>query len=465
MTSGDVSATARPGRTGRRFRAPMRLRTTIAFGIIAFGVSALVALVCFLVTRETLVRQRQEGAERQMFLNARAARSELRTEGALPLDALSRVQTSPDGVALLRIDGRWFASSVGFSGADVPADLMAVAARGSAGHQTVVRNGEPVVVVATPVVDIDAVYVELVPMSDVAGTLRRLRQSLALAVVGAASLGALAGWAASGRLLRPVRRMADAANAIGAGELDQRLEADGDADLEPLVDSFNLMVSELHDRIEREARFASDVSHELRSPLATMAAALSVTRRRVKDEAGLEALGMLEGEVERFNELVTDLLEISRAEAGVAEVNLEMVDPVDFTRRLLESTGRADLPLDADCDPDLRVALDKRRIGQVLTNLLANADNYAGGPTRVTVSDPPGEVRITVDDAGPGIPDHQRSYVFERFARGDDVDAPGTGLGLALVHEHVRLHGGAVNLDDAPGGGARFTIRLPRGEL
>ena len=81
------------------------------------------------------------------------------------------------------------------------------------------------------------------------------------------------------------------------------------------------------------------------------------------------------------------------------------------------------------------------------------------------MSDPPGEVRITVDDAGPGIPDHQRSYVFERFARGDDVDAPGTGLGLALVHEHVRLHGGAVNLDDAPGGGARFTIRLPRGEL
>jgi len=202
----------------------------------------------------------------------------------------------------------------------------------------------------------------------------------------------------------------------------------------------------------------------MRSPLATMAAALSVTRRRVNDRAGLDALDVLEGEVDRFSELVADLLEISRAEAGVAEVHVEVVDPVVFAERVLTSTDHGQVRLEVECAPDVRVALDKRRIGQALTNLLENADNYAGGATVVRVGDTPDEVLISVEDAGPGIPDHQRSYVFERFARGDTVDAPGTGLGLALVQEHVRLHGGTVSVGDAPGGGACFTIRLPRAE-
>jgi signal transduction histidine kinase len=440
----------------------MRLRTMAAFGVIAFGVSTLVALVCFLVTRGTLVSQREDAAERQAFLNARAVRTALRTDDPAPLDALARVQTSPDGAALLQIDGQWFGSVVGVSGDDAPPDLLTEAAAGSAARQRVDRNGEPTVAVATPISEADAVYVELVPMGDVAGTLSRLRQALALAVVAATALGVLAGRAASGRLLRPVRRMAAAANAIRGGALDRRLAADGDADLEPLVDSFNDMVEELQARIDREARFASDVSHEMRSPLATMAAALSVTRRRVSDQAGLEALDMLEGEVDRFSELVADLLEISRAEAGVAEVHLEVVDPVVFAERVLASTDRGQVAVDAAGSTGAQVALDKRRIGQALTNLLDNADNYAGGAIVVRVSDTPDEVLIAVEDAGPGIPDHQRSYVFERFARGDTADAPGTGLGLALVQEHVRLHGGSVVVDDAPGGGACFTIRLPR---
>ncbi|MGB3056360.1 MAG: HAMP domain-containing sensor histidine kinase [Acidimicrobiales bacterium] len=462
MTASDTPAAPPAVRPRGRYRAPMRLRTTVAFGIIAFAVSTVVALVCFLVTRETLVVQREDGAERQAFLNARAVRAELRTQQAAPLDALARVQASPDGAALLRIDGRWFASAVGYSGEDAPDSLLAVVDAGSAGRQRVIRDGEPVEVVATPIVDVDAVYVELVPMGEVAGTLRRLRSALTMAVVGAASLGALAGWAVSGRVLRPVRRMADAANEIRQGATTKRLEADGDADLEPLVLSFNEMVEDLHLRIDREARFASDVSHELRSPLATMAAALSITRRRVTDDAGLEALSMLEGEVDRFSELVADLLEISRAEAGVAEVHLESVDPVTFVKRLLDSTDRSHIPIESQCSPGLTVSLDKRRMGQVLTNLLVNADNYAGGATKVEIGETDDEVWIAVEDSGPGIPDHQRSYVFERFARGDGAEAPGTGLGLALVNEHMRLHGGTVDLGDAPSGGACFTLRLPK---
>ncbi len=459
---GQISPPEPPTPRRARWRAPLRLRTTFAFGAIALAVASLVALVCFVITRTTLITQREDAAERQAFLNARAVRSALRVDGTTPLDALSRVQTSSGGAGLLKVDGKWFTSVVGAGAADVPEALLDSVTDGSAARQRIDRSGVPTVAVGTPVVEAGAVYVELVPMDDVADTLGLLRRSLSLAAVAAAALGALGGWASSGRLLRPVRRMASAANSIREGALDRRLEADGDPDLEPLVTSFNEMVGELHTRIEREARFASDVSHEMRSPLATMTAALSITRRRVNDPAGLEALGMLEGEVERFSELVTDLLEISRAEAGVAEVHLETVEVVSFVQKLLDSTDHGGVKLDARCPADCRMSVDKRRIGQVLTNLLVNADNYAGGATVVRISDSASEVVIEVEDDGPGIPDHQRSYVFERFARGDNPEAPGTGLGLALVQEHVRLHGGTVEVRDGVTGGACFVVCLPR---
>jgi signal transduction histidine kinase len=107
--------------------------------------------------------------------------------------------------------------------------------------------------------------------------------------------------------------------------------------------------------------------------------------------------------------------------------------------------------------------LDRRRIGQVLTNLLENADAYGGGAVLVLVSGTADTLLFAVDDGGPGIPEDERTYVFERFARGNaSGDAPGTGLGLALVVEHLRLHQGAVWVEDAPGGGARFVVAVPR---
>lgn len=456
---GGVTAIERPA-----YRPPMRVRTAVAFGAIALGVSSLIAVVCFVVTRNTLLAERETAAERQAFLNARAVRTALRLEDPSPADAMSRVQASPDGAALLRVDGEWYATAVGADRDDVPRSLLAAADAGSAARQLVRWSGTPTVAVATPIVESDAVYVEFVPLTDVEATLARLRGALIVAASITTVLGVVAGRLASGRLLRPVRRMASAANEIREGALDQRLEADGDADLEPLVDSFNSMVEGLQTRIEREARFASDVSHELRSPLATMAAALSVTRRRVSDPAGLQALDALESEVGRFSTLVSDLLEISRAEAGVADLHLEAVDPVEFARQVLASPDRPrrEVDLVAECPADTVVLLDKRRMAQSLTNLLVNADNYAGGPTAVHVRASTDAVTFDVDDAGPGIPADERTYVFERFARGTTAEGAGTGLGLALVNEHVRLHGGTVALSEAPGGGARFSIRLPR---
>ncbi|MCB1030595.1 MAG: HAMP domain-containing histidine kinase, partial [Acidimicrobiales bacterium] len=303
---------------------------------------------------------------------------------------------------------------------------------------------------------------ELVPMDEVSESLNRLRRALTIATLATMAAGVAAGWWVSGRILRPVRRTAEAANLISQGALDRRLESDGDADLDPLVQSFNQMVDGLQLRIEREARFASDVSHELRTPLAAMLAALSIARRRVTEPAGIEALSMLQGEVDRFSDLITDLLEISRVEAGVAELNVEEVSPRRLMTGVLESLDHQDIPVTIDSNTPAMVSLDSRRITQVLTNLIQNADHYAGGATHIYLSGSEEMLEIVIDDDGPGIALEDRVHLFERFIRGKDVSVAGTGLGLALVKEHVRLHGGSVEVDDAPGGGARFLIHLPR---
>jgi signal transduction histidine kinase len=212
-------------------------------------------------------------------------------------------------------------------------------------------------------------------------------------------------------------------------------------------------------------RFTSDVNHELRAPVAAMFSTLSVARRHQDDpKAAARAIDELEGRVRDLYKLVEDLLEISRAEAGVAQLQVEAVDLVGLTAALLERLRKSDVPLEVAEGVPATIRADKRRVGQMLQNLLDNADHYAGGATRVEISSRKHTVRIAVEDHGPGVAAHQRSFIFERFARGDaaiDRAAGGTGLGLALVAEHVALHGGRVDLEDRPGGGARFVIELP----
>ncbi len=437
----------------------------VAFGGLAFLLSALLALVCFEITRSTLIRQRERVAERQAFVNARAVDNALTRDPTEPAAALADAQTSAQGFALLRLDGAWTSSSVTGDPTVVPDGLIELLDEGSVARQrTRLPSGSVVIAVGVPLASApgDTRYVELVPMGDVAASINRIRQGLILTAVVTTIAGVLAGRWVSGRILRPVARTAEAANLIAEGALDRRLESDGDADLEPLVQSFNRMVDGLQERIEREQRFASDVSHELRTPLAAMLAALSVARRRVTEPAGVEALGLLEQESDRFTRLLTDLLEISRVEAGVAELALEVVRPRALVDEVLASIDRSDVPVVAEPSAATEVRLDPRRVGQVLVNLVQNADNYGGGATEVRLRGDARHLVLIVDDHGPGIAPSEREHVFERFARGEDPSVPGTGLGLALVREHVRLHGGEVHVEDAPGGGARFVVTLPR---
>lgn len=447
------------------WRPPLRTRAMIAFGGLAAVVSTLLAVVCFQVTRTTLISQRERVAERQTFVNARAVDNALTRAPGETADALADAQTASPGFALLRLDGEWSSSSVTGSPAAVPDELVALLDEGSAGRQRVELTGGPAVAVGVPLVgrEGDVVYVELVPMGEVAAAVNRVRQGLILAAIATTLAGVAAGRWASARILRPVRRTADAANLISAGALDRRLESDGDTDLEPLVESFNEMVDGLQERIEREARFASDVSHELRTPLAAMLAALSVARRRVKEPAGVEALELLQGEIDRFTMLITDLLEISRVEAGVAELLLEPVQPAELVHEALASINRTDVPVVVAPAAAGEVQLDRRRMSQVLVNLVENADKYGGGATCVRISGDASRLRFVVDDDGPGIPVAEREHVFDRFVRLADPTVPGTGLGLPLVKEHVRLHDGSIEVRESPSGGTRMVVTIPRG--
>jgi signal transduction histidine kinase len=256
-----------------------------------------------------------------------------------------------------------------------------------------------------------------------------------------------------------------------------------DPDLVGLTASFNAMVDQLQERIEREARFNSDVSHELRSPLTTLSAAVGVleTDRDRLPARSQRALQLLSDDLRRFQRMVSDLLEMSRADAGSVDVFVEEVNVAELVRRSVETgishmDGRRHGAPEVVIDPAVerwRVGVDKRRFERVLVNLMENADHYGGGVTTIAVGPAPGpgadpqrgRVEVTVDDAGPGIDPAERAKVFERFYRGSASGrrgtGTGTGLGLALVAEHMHLMGGDVRVESSPDGGARFVLALP----
>ena len=299
-----------------------------------------------------------------------------------------------------------------------------------------------------------------------------LALTLVLAAAGTTIAGAMLGVWASSRILSPIASVSSAAQAIAAGDLATRLEPRADPDLEIIVDSFNDMAAALERRIARDARFASDVSHELRSPLMTLRASIDVldSRRHELSERSQAALDLLSDDVNRFQRLVEDLLEISRGDGG-ADIEVSTLNLLELVRNVTSFTGHDQIPMTSD-DERHQPLIDgeKRRLFQVVSNLLDNADKYAGGATSIRVASSRDYVTLAIEDAGPGVPRDERQLVFERFARGGAARrrgaGAGAGLGLALVAEHVRMHNGSVWIEERldRGPGARFVVELPRSE-
>ena len=225
------------------------------------------------------------------------------------------------------------------------------------------------------------------------------------------------------------------------------------------------MVEALEERIQRDARFAADLGHELRSPLTTLVASVQIIQRRRDDlpERTRRAVDLVSTELDRFQRTLEDLLELGRLDAGVRGQVLTRVDAGELVRVTLTQSHRSPDLLDID-GADLGIDVDKQQLSRSVVNLLDNADRHGRGVAAVRVRRVRDHVRIDVDDHGPGVPDAERERIFERFVRGGSRGSlPGSGLGLSIVAETVQSHGGQVWCEDAPGGGARFRVELPAG--
>lgn len=441
----------------------------VTFALGALLVSIVLVGVTAALTRGYLVSKRESLAVTQAGLNARVVASGLGSQEDIP-EVLGSLRPPTGGASLLYRQGNWYSTSLGEDQGSVPAALRELVVAGRAADQRVVdRDGTPVLIVGLPVSRAGASYFEIVDLSELDRTLRTQSAVLAGAAVVATVAGAVAGLWTSRRLLDPLTRTTRAASAIAAGDLTTRLPRTGDGDLDRLSDAFNDMAVALSERMARDARFAADVSHELRSPLTSLSTAVQVLEGRQHElsSRGRAALDLVIAEVQRFQGLVTDLLEISRYDAAAADAARDEVPMAELIRRVL-GTRRRQVPLEVDPDAESATVLgDKRRLERVVVNLLDNADQHGSGATRVTVAAGKGRVVLLFDDDGPGVPPADRQLIFERFARRSIAGrrsggaAGGVGLGLALVGEHVRFHDGTVHVEDSPMGGARFIVDLP----
>lgn len=481
-------------RTGAKLpRLGLRARLTVTYALGAALLSAFLSITTFGLTRENLLEQREQSATTQAVRNAATLDSQLVITPTQDQSAteklLASLATPGGGDQLVHYGGGWFSSSAPkFSREHVPLSLQDRVDVGQASRMRITVGGEATLIVGVPLNQSTGQYYEATDMSE----LQRTLEGLAISLIGASALTTIAGgllgfWAAR-RVFRPFLDVGHAAEAIAGGRLDTRLPVGNDSDIDRLSKPFNEMAQALQDRIERDARFASEVSHELRSPLMTLAASVEVLENS-RDEIparGQTALDLLSADVDRFQQLVEDLLEISRFDAGAIKLHLEEVPVAEMVIQAVSVLGGGGIPVRYDEDvSDLIVRVDKRRFGRVLANLLDNAEKYADGATAVTIArvehlggneGEPDEttgigVRIAVEDHGPGVPDDERHIIFDRFSRGGEggrrATDSGVGLGLALVDEHVRLHGGSVWVEDHGGDepGSRFVVELPAIDL
>jgi len=456
-----------------RRRFGLRTRLTVTFALGAALLSAVLSVITFGLTRENLISQRERSAV------DRAAADASRLPPQLPDDPtsleieqfLNELPLTDGSAAAVSYAGEWHTTSdEDFDSSAVPESVQASVADGAAIKIRANVGGTTSLILGVPVPSLPAEYYEVIPLADLQRTLDRLGLTLLIASLLTTVGGGLVGYWASRRVFAPLLDVGTAAEAIAGGRLDTRLPVGGDSDLDLIANPFNEMAQALEDRIDRDARFASEVSHELRSPLMTIAATVEVlenTRDELPERART-ALELLAADVDRLQQLVEDLLEISRFDVGAIKLHLEDVRAAEMIIQAVRVLGGGGVPVRFEPEiGEVIVRVDKRRFGRVIANLLDNADRYAGGATAITIERVDDRIHISVEDRGNGVPVEERDIIFDRFSRGAEggnrSNDSGVGLGLALVDEHVRLHGGRVWVDNRFDGeiGARFVVELP----
>ena len=473
--SGKSPKVHRTQRTRPRLLKPIGLRSRIliTFGLGSFALSLFLALATYNFTRSNLVEDREKNVIEQAYENAAQLAIDLRSNPSNTQTVIERLTANRP---LLYFRGTWTGDNARFSSNVIDRNML-VATIDNREPRTmrIEVDNELVLAIGIPLDSVDAVYFEFPSMQDVRSTLNSINLALTLAAIITTLLGVFLGAIVASRAVRPLTAASQAAQAIAGGRLDTRLEETDDPDLSALTSSFNDMAAALELRVERDTRFTSDVSHELRSPLMTLAASVEVmhARREEMPERAQVALDLLIADVARFQGLVEDLLEISRFDAGAIRLNVEELLVGEFVRQAvaISSLPTTSVLVTSTAD-QIIIRGDRRRLARVIANLVDNGRAYGGGELEISVfvpddEDPPSQVWITVEDHGLGVPLEERDLIFERFARGVVAGrrsgSDGAGLGLSLVDEHVKLHRGRVWVEERHDGteGACFIIELP----
>jgi len=311
-------------------------------------------------------------------------------------------------------------------------------------------------------------------------TLDSVRGTLIFAGVIALAVSMVVGALVARRMTTPLARLRRASSRLAQGELDERAPRSDIVEIDDLARQFNVMADRLSESLrlleadrDRLREFVADVSHELRTPIAALRAFTELQRDGQVDEATRrEFLDRSSEQISRLDWMSTNLLDLSRIDAGIFPLDVRPGDLRDPIRSVVEAHAelaeQRGVSLMSEVPPaPVMLPFDRERIVQLLTNLVGNGLKFTprGGQVRVTLSDLPEGAVLEVRDSGPGILATELPHVFERFFRGTNVGdarASGSGLGLAIARSIVEMHGGQIEVASATGEGSAFTVRLPR---
>jgi signal transduction histidine kinase len=439
----------------RTIRATTSAAATIIVGIaLVIGAAALIGAL-----RHSLIDEVQEAGRAQAIKIAR----QLESGRPTVLDV-----TGSDDEQLVQVlgpDGSVVASSPNVTGEPAVAQVLPGQTRRvltpldddefvavAEGSQTF--DGPRTVLVARALVDVsDATAV----------VIRLLMIGLPVLLV----VVALTTWFAVGRALAPVDAIRREVDGISAAQLHRRVpQPRGDDEIARLAATMNRMLARLENSRNSQRRFVSDASHELRSPLTTIREHSEVALAHPEGTTVTELADVVLAEELRMQRLVEDMLVLARTDEHAARPRaaVDLDDLVFEEATRLRSTTA--VQVDTSAVGAARVHGDEAALRRVVRNLADNAARHAAARVDLALTEDGGEVRLTIDDDGPGIPESQRQRVLKRFVRLDEARSRhdgGSGLGLAIVDEVVRDHGGSVFIRQSPAGGARLEVRLPAG--
>lgn len=458
-----IERAIRPGR--------LRRRLTLAFTLAAGLSAAALAAASYVLVREARLSDSVDRALEQSTFNLVLA-NELLADGAGP-DENDELLAAYERRGAFEVVGRTgtqtFSSSLSVRMRQVPEDLRGLVQRGDLAYERIDVTGARYLVVGGRVADADTELYYFFSEDRLFDELAQLRNILLGGVAALLLLGALAGTVLARRILRPVARASAAAHSLAEGLLETRLPVESADEFGAWAASFNEMadaleakIAELSEAQARERRFTADVAHELRTPLTALVAEASFLAdhlERMPSEARRPAELLVE-DVARLRDLVEDLMEISRIDAGQARVRRERVDLAALVPALVRSRrwdGRVRVAGD-----ETVVETDPRRVERIVGNLVGNALEHGLGDVEVRVARDSAGALVEVSDRGHGISPAELPRIFDRFYKGDPARAgPGSGLGLAIALENARLLGGDLHVESDLGRGSRFTLRLP----